>query len=476
VSQQLLFDYADGDQRLRDIGVIHQATGLYTRVPEIEALLDRLGWPHRGERLLDPGAGNGGFLVAALARLPLARDDVAEAVRRVHGFEFWPGAVAEARAAVRNHLTGRGWSLPAARQAAVAIVEDTDYLLGDVPAGVWDVIAANPPYFRLAGLPPGYRVDYEAIVPAHARADLLFAYLDKSAEIVAAGGRIGLITADRWLLNSGSAELRRRLGRLYGVTDLRRLGPGSAFYAAKDRRKGTPPRVHAVSLILTPGEGRPLGSGPFRLDDLPAIDGLPLPQVADIRLAPWLGPAGIFLVSKDDKLPGYAVDRAGVCTAQLVPAVEPRDIDGTAVRPPRRWVIVTGDEQPGAAVLAHLDKTLGRMPPRGRQYPRWRPPESFAGKLPLPYDTVMVPRIATHLKAILLPAGRLPVNHQLVVVSSRAGLDPAAVIAMLEDPLVQAQASALALQVDGGYSSYTAKLLRHLVIPWPVLRRAGWPA
>ena len=61
------------DQRGLDIAAIHHGTGIYTMPPEIDALLDRLGWPWQGTRLLDPGAGNGGFLVAALRRLDLAR-------------------------------------------------------------------------------------------------------------------------------------------------------------------------------------------------------------------------------------------------------------------------------------------------------------------------------------------------------------------------------------------------------------------
>jgi len=80
---------------------------------------------------------------------------------------------------------------------------------------VFVVIAANPPYWQLANLPTGYRIDYGAIVPAHARANLLYAYLQRSADIIAPRARIGLITADRWLLNSGSAGLRR-LGRHSG--------------------------------------------------------------------------------------------------------------------------------------------------------------------------------------------------------------------------------------------------------------------
>lgn len=106
-SAQLALDF---DQRPLDIATIWHATGIYTAIPEIEALLDRLGWPVQGDRILDPGAGNGGFLVAALSRLDLVQDDVAEAARRVRGYEFYSAAVADARRAVRDHLLARGWS------------------------------------------------------------------------------------------------------------------------------------------------------------------------------------------------------------------------------------------------------------------------------------------------------------------------------------------------------------------------------
>src|SRR3546814_15055489 len=60
--------------------------------------------------LLDPGAGNGDFVVAALARIPMAANDVETAVHRVRGYEFHPGAAKTARAAVTNHLIARGWN------------------------------------------------------------------------------------------------------------------------------------------------------------------------------------------------------------------------------------------------------------------------------------------------------------------------------------------------------------------------------
>lgn len=441
------------------IDEIHRGTAIYTAVPEIEALLDRLDWPRSGTALLDPGAGNGGFLVAALRRLDLGRDDVGEAIRRVHGYEFHAGAATAARTAIRDHLSERGWSPPAADRAAQSIVEVRDYLLTPVPVGRWDVIAANPPYWRYANLPERYRPAFDACVARHARGDLLYAYLQRCADIVAPGGRIGLVTADRWLLNSGSAELRERIGTRFTVSDVVRLDSASVFYRPKSRTKGTPARVHPVSLVLTPGEGgRPLTRDPFRIDHAQEVDGVPLAEVATVRLAPWVGPEGIFVIRDPSSLP----------SEHLVPCYEPDDIDpktGLLGRV-RRWVIATDPTMPHESVLRHLDATLDRMPARGRRATRWLPPESFHDRLPLSEDAVMVPRIATELRAIPLPAGTMPVNHNLVVVS---GLPAVRMKSILEDPRVRAHANSLALRLEGGYHSYTATLIKRLRIPYDLL-------
>src|SRR3546814_993809 len=117
-----------GDQHACDIDQIHRGTAVYTALPEIEALLDLLEWPAHGKRLLDPGAGNGGFVVAALARIPMAANDVETAVHRVRGYEFHPGAAKTARAAVTNHLIARGWNGGIASSAADRSDEHTSEL------------------------------------------------------------------------------------------------------------------------------------------------------------------------------------------------------------------------------------------------------------------------------------------------------------------------------------------------------------
>ena len=451
-----------GDQHACDIDQIHRGTAIYTALPEIDALLDLLEWPARGERLLDPGAGNGGFVVAALARITMPENDIDTAVHRVRGYEFHPGAAKTARAAVANHLINRGWNIGTASAAADRIIETKDFLLSPVPCG-FDIVAANPPYWRiLSHLPPEspYRCEYESKIPAHAKADLLYAYLQRSVDIVAPGGRIGLVTADRWLLNSGSAELREKIGAKYSVLDIKRLASSSAFYRPKSRSKGTPARVHPVSLILTPSlEGRPLTREPFQIDEMPEVEGSALSEIAHIRLAPWLGPEGIFVVRHKGDLPDH----------RLVRCVEPDDIDPNTdtIKSSTRWAIATDTEMPEDAVLRHLDKNLHAMSQRGKRTPRWLPPETFSGKLPLPVDAVLIPRIAKRLRPVLLPAGMMPINHNLVVVS---GLPADQLIKMLNHPAVQKQAEAQSLRLENGYRSFTATLLRRLIIPTEVLQ------
>lgn len=450
-------------EREADIETIHLATAIYTVPQEVEALLDRLDWPRVGSSLLDPGAGDGAVLVAALSRLDLARNDVATAVAAVKGYEFHHGAAAAARRRIAAHLVSQHWSLAASDEAARSIVETRDFLLSPVPVGRHDVIATSPPAWRRMRLPEGYRRDFDASVARHAQADLLYAYLQRSADVLAQGGLIGLVASDRFLLNTGSAELRRRLGLRFAVRDVRRLDSSSAFYRPKSRSRGTPPRIHPVSLVLDPhGRGVPLCADPFPLDGFAAIEGIPLRDLATIQLAPWLGPAGIFVVTDPTPFP----------RGSLVPVVEPDDIhpQEDRVKGSSRWALITQrGVEPPQAVLAHLDANLHRMPLRGRQKVRWAPPEAFAHRLPLPTAAIMVPRIARRLRAIPIEAGVMPVGHNIVVASGQ----PTRTMALwLNDPRVQAQANAIALRLENGFSSFTASNLRQLVIPHDLVEAA----
>jgi SAM-dependent methyltransferase len=440
------------------VDAIHDGTAVYTARGEISQLLDAVGWPGCGGRLLDPGCGDGNMLVAALLALAPAPGDRATA-RRVHGIEFHAPSANGARDRLAGVLESLGWDVAEAEAEARGMVETRDYLLdGRMPG--WDVVLANPPYWRRHNLPDGYRARFDEATDRASRGDLLHAYLDAMARDMAPGGTMALVTSDRWLVNSGAAALRARLGEALRVTHARRLDPRSAFHRPKERARGTPPRVHAVSLVLSSAPGRQLGAVPFLVEEPPKVDGVRLADLVEMRLAPWLGPDGIFTVDGDADLPADV----------LVPCVEPVDICPRTgeIGPTRRWAIVTGDGEPAPEVLAHLDANMHRMPPRGRRRVRWLPPERFDRHLPLEREAILVPRIATRLRSVTLPPGHLPTNHSLCCVAS-ADLTAQDIRRMLDDPRVQAQADALALRIESGFRSYTATLLRGLVIPHDVL-------
>lgn len=435
---------------------IHDITACYTANEEVEALLDALNWPHRDGLLLDPGCGSGNMIVAALARLEAVTGDIDALCSRLRGIEFHSGAVIEARERVTSKLVSKGWSGNDATAAADRIILHSDFLLDD-PVDQAGIILANPPYMRRHRLPEDYRKAFDLATWRHARGDVLHAYLLKMIEALRPGGRIGLISSDRWLMNSGTSQVRKEVGKRLGVHELRRLDSSSAFHRPKTREKDTPPRVHAVSMILAEG-GNKLTSDPYRIDPVPEVEGILLGDLVDLRLAPYLGPDGIFMVEEGSGLPPEV----------LVPCIEPKDICPRTghIGAIRRWAIVTGDEQPHPAVMRHLNEKMDRMPASARRKVPWHPPERFDRHLPLDRDAILIPRLAQRLRAVRLPAGILPLNHSLVVAS---GLAPDEIVRMLEDPRVQAQADALALRVENGFRSYTATLARQLVIPYDII-------
>lgn len=451
-----LFTYQQ-PQRAIDIDTIHTATAIYTTPPECHALLAALDWPACGGRLLDPGAGDGSFLLAAIERLSIETNDISALVDLIRGYEFHPVAASAARSRIQAHLANSGWTISASRAAAASIIEERDFLLETVPVGHFRVIAANPPYLRRAGLPIGYRDDFDFITVSHARADLLHAYIQRAADILPHDGLIGAITSDRWLFNQNAAALRADIGQRFSITAAKRLDAASAFYRPKSRSRGTPPRVHPVAIVLSPdSSGRSLSAAPFALDGcVTNAPSIPLSEIADIRLAPWLGPDGIFTVRDPNAFPGVA----------LTPCVVPSDVHPSldTLAAPSRWAIPTTENEPPPAVLAHLDRELARMPLSARRTTRWLPPEPFTHRFPLNYDAVLIPRIARRLRAIPLPAGVMPIKHQITVASSNLG--QAHLIAALNHPSTQAHANQISLRLENGFKSFTTTMLRRLQIP-----------
>lgn len=435
---------------------LHDATAYYTTLAVVDELLDLVGWPGCGGCLLDPGAGDGAFLVRAVERLELPTDGMNELAGRVEAWEIHPAATSFARANLREHLVGRGWSAEAASTAAYSVVHLADFLTPGPIGRRFRVAAGNPPYLRYARLPEKLKRRY-ARVPDWARQDLLHMFLGKASDVLEPEGRIAFVTADRWLFNESAGRLREALGERFGVESVRRLDVTTSFYQAKTRRKGTPPRIHPVAVLLGPGGVR-LSAAPMHIERVDVPEGArPLGEVAQIRLAPWVGPKGVFLLDRADarEFPRSA----------WVPCVDTDDIEGGLLGRPTRVVLrAARGARPHRMVLEHVRRNRWRLPERARRSQAtcpWAQPEPW-GPLPYKQEALLVPRIARELTTVRLPKGVLPINHNLTVVSSELPL--ARLEAMLRATEAKAWIAAHAARLESGYLSVTTNLLRKLPV------------
>lgn len=443
-----------GDARSEAIDALHAATAIYTREAVVDDLLDRISWPQGGRKLVDPSCGDGMFLARAMARCP----DIG-AVGQIEGWEIHPAAAAAARARLAAVLVDKGMSAAGARSVAHQVVRNGDFLVDGPRDRRYHVIAGNPPYLRAAAVPALLRAEYALVTPAHARADLLHAFLDRCAEVLTDDGEVAFVTDDRWLFNVGAAGLRASVGRRLGIDHLQRLDPASAFYRPKHRRAGTPPRIHPVAVVLR-GRDRSattLGGDavyPDAADDV-GDDGRRLGDIARVRLAPWLGSFGVFVLA--------TAAAAHLPAEMLVPCVDTDDIvDGRLRQPGRVAIRTTPNAEPPRSVMRHLDATLYRMAPRGRRNPRWLSPESWH-HIDLSTPSLLVPRIARSLRPVRVPAGVLPINHNISIVAA-GSVDLEEIEAILSSERANAWIRERAARLENGYLSVTTTLLRQLPV------------
>jgi len=441
---------------------LHEATAFYTAEPVVDQLLDMLAWPADDRRMVDTSCGDGAFLGAALKRLLAAEPAIADEriAHLIMGYEIHYFAAAEARQRLERILTDSGRPHARARSIAAAMVVHGDFLKDGPQEPVWDCVAGNPPFLRYSNLPTILREQYEAALPDYSQGDMLHSFIDRCALALREGGEIGIVTSDRWLFSLCAASLREVVGRRLGIDHLARLDCSSAFYRPKNRRAGQPPRIHPVAVVLRDAAlcATPLTRSPIypEADDSAYQGCRKLSELANVRLAPWLGPQGIFVVDQTvaAKLPRDV----------LVPAIDTDNIKGGKLSAPTRYAIRTFREvEPCEAVMAHLDAQLHRMPrSKQRTTQRWLPPESFE-RMDLSQPSLLIPRIAMSLKPVRVPAGILPLDHGIsIVTASEATLDE--LEEELNRPEAEAWVRARAPRLENGYYSLTTTLLRTLPV------------
>ncbi len=450
------------DARDASVDEVHARTAIYTKPEVVGKMLDRIGWPrdHNGA-LLDPSCGDGSFLIQALSRLALGANDVATALR-VRGWEIHPGAVASCRERLTEFFVARGWALDIAVETAVKIVTHADFLTDGPQGERFDVIAGNPPYLRFAHLPEYFRELYRDKLPLYCQGDLLNAFLHQCVSMMPADGVIIAVTADRWLINDGSGELRSKLGEIVGVDYVARLDVNSSFYRPKNRRVGSPPRIHPVEVVLRPRAtaNRPLTADPVKLDGAPSTTptGRTIEDVAFVKLAPYLGADGVFAVNEE------IAKRLAAEGADLVPLASINDIDPSTdtLGPVKRWGIRTSkDTEPTGAVAEHLQANRHKLADRCKRGAWWLPVESLSLDISAP--SLFVPVICRQLRAIEIPAGRMAYEHHIVV-QPKPGHTLDEVKAILLSPESDAWLRSNAAPVENDYFQLRTRAFRTMPI------------
>jgi len=179
--------------------------------------------------VLDPGCGNGVFLIEALkrsfSRALLLKIDINLWVKNITklfvGYEINQKMCEEARYRVYNFLTSEvGISKFLAESAAKCIVIQGDFLKWK-PKMKYDIIVGNPPFVRYDNIDKKYikwlRDHYSCF---RGRADLCIPFIQHSLELLSEKGKIAFICTNRFTLCEYGKFLRDLITKKYSITKI----------------------------------------------------------------------------------------------------------------------------------------------------------------------------------------------------------------------------------------------------------------
>jgi hypothetical protein len=350
----------------RSLAVVARGA-VYTRPEVADAVLDLAGWttvrPLHRLRLLEPSCGAGDFLRPAISRLLAAYladgGTLSKIVRTlrpaIRAVEVDAASHAATRDLVLADLRARGVPLRAARALCEAWLVRADFLLTDDLDGKFDVVVGNPPYVRQerisTDLLTKYRRRYATI---YDRADLYIPFFERGLQLLADGGRLAFICADRWLKNRYGGPLRGLIAREFSLTHYIDLAGADAFqadvhaYAAITvlQRGSHPVTRIARRPDLTPASLRPLVAALLGDGSDPRVEEV---EPAARSSAPWLlDPADhtrlLRRLERDFPELADAGCTVGIGVASGADDVFINDLERLPVEPARKLPLVMADD------------------------------------------------------------------------------------------------------------------------------------
>jgi hypothetical protein len=207
-------------------GGIEARGAIFTRVEVVDFILDLVGYtedqPLYHKRLLEPSFGGGDFLLPVVGRLlntwrasKNAYSVVEELGDSIRAVELHRETFAATRGAVIERIKHEGIAAKSAIALADRWVMQGDFLL-EPPEGQFDFVVGNPPYVRQELIPPLLLAEYRnRYATMYDRADLYIPFIERSLSMLAEGGSLGFICADRWMKNRYGGPLRSLVAKKF---------------------------------------------------------------------------------------------------------------------------------------------------------------------------------------------------------------------------------------------------------------------
>lgn len=190
---------------------------VFTRRWIVELILDLVGYTEDqdlgGRRLVEPSCGTGAFLVPVVDRLIASclrhGRDLGSLAGAVRAFDLLDANAERARKTTAERLAEAGLDPMAAEEMAATWVTTGDFLLAEHEPASVDHVVGNPPYIRLENVPAGVMDAYRRrCTTMRGRSDIYVGFIELGLDLLAPGGTLGFICADRWMRNQYGADLR----------------------------------------------------------------------------------------------------------------------------------------------------------------------------------------------------------------------------------------------------------------------------
>jgi len=262
---------------------------VFTRREVVEFILDLVGYttdrPLHQARILEPAVGQGDFLLPTIDRLLDAYVRTPAASRygvvtdlgdRLCAVELHRSSYERTRGLVIDALRAKDVLAAPAAQLADRWLHQGDFLLLPLE-GAFSHVVGNPPYVRQERIPDAlmeeYRRRYSTI---YDRADIYIPFIERSLALLAAGGQLGFICADRWMKNRYGGPLRRMVAERFHLKCYVDMVDTPAFHSD----------VIAYPAIIVISREAP---GTTRVAFRPEIDQPSLAAIAHAMTAPRIG-------------------------------------------------------------------------------------------------------------------------------------------------------------------------------------------